>query len=332
MNFEGLATKSAQGQALSRDECYSLLRTPETEILQLIHAAFKIRQAHFGRKVHLCAIVNAKSGLCSEDCAYCAQSSISVAPIDKYPLIDQDKLVEEARSAKSAKATRYGIVSSGRAPTEREVDQLCEAIVRIKREVDIGICASLGFLTESTAAALKEAGVDRYNHNLNASEGHYSKICSTHGYQDRIETNQIARNAGLELCCGALFGMGETDADVVDLCLALREIGPNSIPVNFLHPIEGTRLEEMEPLTPITCLKILCLMRLVNPAVEIRAAGGREYCLRSLQPLALYPVNSIFVSGYLTTDGQRAGEAWQMIEDMGFEIEQDVADEVGVTL
>lgn len=223
-------------------------------------------------------------------------------------------------------------MGSGRAPGGREVERLCEAVRKVKQEVDISICTSFGFLTDPVAAALKEAGVDRYNHNLNAAERFYPHICSTHGYQDRLETLRIAKRAGLELCCGALFGMGETDADVVDLCLALREIGPDSIPVNFLHPIEGTRLEEMEPLTPITCLKILCLMRLVNPAAEIRAAGGREHCLRSLQPLALYPANSIFVSGYLTTDGQRADEALQMIEDMGFEIEQDVADEVGVTL
>jgi len=223
-------------------------------------------------------------------------------------------------------------VGSGRAPGGRDVDRLCQAVRRIKQEVDIEICTSFGFLTESAAAALKDAGVNRYNHNLNASEHYYDKICSTHTYQDRVETLRIAKRAGMELCCGALFGMGESDADVIDLCLALREVGPDSIPVNFLHPIPGTTLGHREPLTPMRCLLLLCLMRLVNPSAEIRAAGGREFCLRSLQPLALYPANSLFVSGYLTTSGQRPDEAWQMIEDMGFEIEQEVNEEVGVTL
>jgi biotin synthase len=202
----------------------------------------------------------------------------------------------------------------------------------VKTETAISVCTSFGFLTEETAASLKTAGVDRYNHNLNMAERFYPEVCSTHTYQDRIETLRIAKRAGLELCCGALFGMGETEDDIADLCMALREVAPDSIPVNFLHPIEGTPLEKRNPLTPVRCLGILCLMRLLNPSAEIRAAGGREFSLRSLQPLALYPADSLFVSGYLTTEGQTSDEAWRMIEDMGFEIEQDVADEVGVTL
>jgi biotin synthase len=198
----------------------------------------------------------------------------------------------------------------------------------IKKEIGIDICTSLGFITEEEALALKNAGVNRYNHNLNASERFYPNICSTHSFQDRVQTLRNARAAGLELCCGALFGMGERDEDIIDTLLALREIKPDSIPINFFNPIKGTPLENTYYLTPLKCLKILCLTRFLNPRIEVRAAGGREYHLRSLQPLTLYPVNSLFVSGYLTTTGQTPEEAWKMIEDMGFDVEEERSVEV----
>ncbi|MFC1533573.1 biotin synthase BioB [Thermodesulfobacteriota bacterium] len=186
----------------------------------------------------------------------------------------------------------------------------------------------MGFLTEDDALALKDAGVDRYNHNLNASERFYSSICSTHTFDERIQTLLNARAAGMELCCGALFGMGERKKDVIDTVFALREIGPDSIPINFLHPVPGTPLEGTNQLTPMNCLVILCLVRFLNPRKEIRIAGGREYHLRSIQALALYPANSIFVSGYLTTSGQTPEQAWKMIEDMGFEVEEERSMEI----
>jgi biotin synthase len=194
--------------------------------------------------------------------------------------------------------------------------------------VGIEICTSLGFLTEEAARALKEAGVDRYNHNLNTSERFYPQICTTHTYQDRLQTLRNARAAGLELCCGAIFGMGESEEDIIDIAFALREAAADSIPINFLHPIPGTPLEKVNYLTPLRCLAILCLLRFLNPRTEIRVAGGREFHLRSLQPLALYPANSIFVAGYLTTSGQAPEEAWRMIADMGFEVEQERTMEV----
>lgn len=201
-----------------------------------------------------------------------------------------------------------------------------------RRELDIEICASVGFLTEETARSLKEAGVDRYNHNLNASERYYPRICTTHTYQDRIQSLQYARMAGLQLCCGALFGMGESEDDVIDLAFALREVEPDSVPVNFLHPIPGTPLEGVDYLSPAKCLAILSLIRFLNPRREIRLAGGREFHLRSLQPMALYPANSIFVSGYLTTTGQTPEQAWQMVADMGFVVEQEVVEEAATSL
>jgi len=176
-------------------------------------------------------------------------------------------------------------------------------------------------LGESDARRLKEAGVDRINHNLNSSEHFHPEIVTTHTYQDRLTTIRNARAAGLEICSGGIAGMGEADEDLIDLAFALREVAPHSIPMNFLHPVEGTPMESRRELTPQRCLKILCLFRFLHPRTELRIAGGREFNLRSLQALALYPADSLFVGGYLTTPGMPADEAWKMIEDLGFEVE-----------
>jgi biotin synthase len=333
MNYLSLAEKCLQGEVLARDECQAVLATPQSVsdgLLELLNAAYKVRQATFGNKVMLHLLINAKSGLCSEDCAYCSQAAVSTAAIDTYPLLDEKEILEGARRAQEARAIRYCIVTSGRAPTPAEVEHVCQAVRRIKKTVGISVCTSLGFLDEASARALKEAGVNRYNHNLNTSQRFYSNICTTHSYQERVETLRNARKAGLELCCGALLGMGESDDDIIDLAFTLRELSPESIPVNFYHPVPGTLLENVRYLTPLKCLSILCLFRFLNPRTEIRVAGGREYNLRMLQPLALYPANSIFVSGYLTTPGQNPDEAWQMITDLGFQVEQEVSGEVAV--
>jgi len=324
MNYQKISEKVIQGQELSREECYSVLRAPQDRLLQLLEAAFRVRETYFGRKVRLHFLINVKSGLCPEDCAYCSQSSVSQAKIEKYPLLDDEEILNGAHEAKSAKAMRYCMVGSGRSPSKKELDKLCRVVKRIKEEVGIDICLSMGFLTDALARLLKDAGVDRYNHNLNATERFYSQICTSHSYQDRLRTLWSAKKAGLELCCGAIFGMGESEDDIVDLAFSLRKVGADSIPINFFHPIPGTPLDGMNYLTPLKCLTILCLLRFVNPDREIRAAAGREFHLRSLQPLILYPSNSIFVSGYLTTSGQKPEDAWQMVEDMGFEVEQEV--------
>lgn len=332
MDFMKLAAKSLDGEALSRSECLEVLNCPEDRILELLQAAFKVRSRYFGRKVVLHMLLNAKSGLCSEDCSYCSQSAQSKAPIEKYPLMEEDRIVQGAREAVSAKARRFCIVTSGASPSAKELDRLCDAVGRIKKEVGIDICTSLGYLTEEAALKLKNAGVNRYNHNINTSSRYYSSICRTHTFGDRLEALRNARKAGLELCCGVLLGMGETEHDVIDAAMELRQVTPDSIPVNFLHPIEGTPLADQAEMSPVKCLAMLCLVRLLNPSTEIRAAGGREYRLRSLQPLALYPANSLFVSGYLTTGGQTPQDAWKMIEDMGFEVEQEAVEEIGASL
>jgi len=235
--------------------------------------------------------------------------------------MSKEKLLESAKQAKAAGAVRFCIVNSGRGPTHKEIDQIAEVVREIKSEVEINICCSLGLMEEDKVRTLKAAGVERINHNLNTSERHHPNICTTHTYQDRVGTVNNVKSVGLSSCCGGIMGMGETDEDIIDLALALRDLGVDSIPLNFLHPIEKTPFAGIHTLTPQRCLKILCLFRFVNPDKELRIGGGRELNMRSLQPLSLYPANSLFVNGYLTTPGQAATETHQMIADLGFEIE-----------
>jgi biotin synthase len=206
---------------------------------------------------------------------------------------------------------------------DREIDEIAAAVRSIKRETPIQICCSLGLMNETQAKRLKAAGVDRVNHNLNTSEAFHTSICTTHTFQDRLATLKNVRAAGLEICSGGIVGMGEQDDDLIDLAMALRDVKPDSIPLNTLHPVAGTPLENCDQLTPQRCLKVLCLFRFLHPRTELRVAGGREHNLRSLQPLALYPADSLFVNGYLTTPGAPAPEVWNMIEDLGFKIVVD---------
>jgi len=318
-----LAEKALRDEPLTRAESRSVLDAPDDELLALLHAAFQVRSRYFGRTVRLQMLQNAKSGACQEDCHYCSQSAVSTAPIERYNLLPQKQMLEGARRAAASKAQRYCIVISGRSPLDREIEEIAGAVRAIKQEIPIQICCSLGLMSEEQAKRLKAAGVDRVNHNLNTSEAYHASICTTHTFQDRLATITNARAAGLEICSGGIVGMGEKDDDVIDLAMALREVKPDSIPLNTLHPVTGTPLENCDELTPQRCLKVLCLFRFLHPRTEIRIAGGREYNLRSLQPLALYPADSVFVNGYLTTPGAPAPEVWGMIEDLGFRIEVD---------
>lgn len=319
-DFHDMAQKSLSGQVLSHQESLEVLESSDDRLLNLLQAAFTVRKRHFGKTVRLQMLINAKSGACQEDCHYCSQSSISTAPIDRYGLLSTEDLVDGARRAAVANAQRYCMVISGRGPLDREMTDISAAAKAIKSEMPIQICCSLGLLTEGQAKQLKEAGVDRINHNVNTSARYHPDICTTHTHQDRLATLHAAQAAGLEICSGGIIGMGEQNEDLIDLALTLRAIGPDSIPLNMLHAIPGTPLEHCQDLTPQRCLKALCLFRFLNPATEIRVAGGREHNLRSLQPLALYPADSLFVGGYLTTPGQEAEEVSHMIADLGFEV------------
>ena len=322
MRLNELVKISLEGGILSREQCRRILNCPDGEVLALLDAAYKVRHRYFGKVVHIQVLTNAKSGLCPEDCHYCSQSRVSTAEIKHYPLLSKDKIVKEAIKAKQLKAKRYCMALSGRGPSESEIEKLCDIIRAIKKQTQLSVCLSVGVLEEGQAEQLKAVGLDRVNHNLNTSERFYPQICTTHTYQDRLQTVTRCRAAGLEVCSGGIVGQGETDEDIIDLLMAVRAVEAESIPLNFLVPIKGTPFEDRsQGLNPRRCLKILCLARFLNPDREIRVAGGREYHLRSLQPLSLYAANSIFVTGYLTTGGQPADEAWQMIADLGFELE-----------
>jgi biotin synthase len=322
-DYAVFARKSLSDEVLTRSECRDVLSAPDEDLLALLHAAFSVRSRYFGKTVRLQMLQNAKSGACQEDCHYCSQSAVSTASIERYNLLPQRQMIEGARQAASSKAQRYCIVISGRSPLDREIDEIAGAVRAIKQELPIQICCSLGLMSETQAKRLKAAGVDRVNHNLNTSEAFHGSICTTHTFQDRLATIRNARAAGLEICSGGIVGMGEADDDLIDLAMALRDVRPDSIPVNTLHPVAGTPLEHCDHLTPQRCLKVLCLFRFLHPCTEIRIAGGREHNLRSLQPLALYPADSVFVNGYLTTPGAPAPEVWGMIRDLGFTIEVD---------
>ena len=322
MNYASFAERALAGECLSRDESLAILQSPDEDILDVLAAAYSVRRQHWGNRVQLHVLQNAKSGFCPEDCNYCSQSSVSDAPIEKYAYLEKAAILEAARQAHRAGAVRYCVVASGRGPSAKEVDYVTEVAREIKAELDIELCACVGILDNAQAQALSDAGVDRLNHNLNTSERFSPEIVTTHTYSDRVRTLTAARLAGMELCTGVIFGMGETDEDVVDVLLALRDIAPNSIPINFLIPIEGTPLQEADYLSPNRCLRELALARFLNPAAEIRIAGGREVNLRSMQAMGLYAANSIFVEGYLTEPGQRNEDARLMIGDLGFVIDE----------
>ncbi|AZU60726.1 biotin synthase BioB [Neobacillus mesonae] len=324
MDWNKLAKNVIEGYELSKEEAKEILFSKDEEILSLVNAAYEIRRHYYGKKVKLNLIINAKSGLCPEDCGYCAQSIKAKTEIDRYTLISKQTIVEGAKEAKKNKIGTYCIVMSGRRPTNNEVDTVISAVEEIKNEVDqIKICACMGLVTEEQAVRLKTAGVDRFNHNINTSANHHTNITTTHDYDDRVNTIENVKKAGISPCSGVICGMGETEDDIVEMAFALKDLDADSIPVNFLHPIKGTKLEDLDDLTPLKCLKILALFRFVNPTKEIRISGGREFNLRSLQNLGLFIANSIFVGDYLTTDGQAAKEDYQLIQDLGFEIEDN---------
>jgi biotin synthase len=318
--WHDLGRRILDGRPLTREEGRDILLSPDEELLDLLAATYTVRRAHFRNIVHLYYLKNAKSGLCPEDCGYCSQSVVSNAPIERYAIANERVLLDGARQAKQSQARTYCIVASGRGPSDREVDHVCGVVKKIKEELGLHICACLGLLKPEQAQRLADAGVDRINHNLNTSRRYYEEICTTHTYQDRLDTLKVAHEAGMELCSGLIVGMGEQDQDILDAVFELRGLDVKSIPVNFLHAIDGTPLARKDDLDPRYCLKVLCLLRLAHPAVEIRIAGGREVNLRSMQAMGLYAANSMFVSDYLTTKGQSAEEDFAMVKDLGFEI------------
>ena len=319
-NWTGLADRVLAGRETSKEEALAVLRSPDPELVDLLGAAYRVRHHFHGNKVKIHVLENAMSGMCPEDCRFCSQSNIATGEIERYRLQSKEEMVAAARQAKKAGAWKYCIVTSTRGPSDPQLDTICAAVKEIKESVGIRVCTSLGILERQQAFRLKEAGVDRFNHNLESSPRHFPEICTTHAYEDRVRTIGYVQEAGMESCCGGIVGMGEQDEDLVELAFELRRLGVTSIPINFLDPRPGTPLAQQPMQDPKKCLKVLCMVRFVNPSRDIRCAGGREVVLRSLQPLVLYPCNSIFTNGYLTTGGNRDDADTRMIRDMGFEI------------
>jgi len=319
--WSALAGEALEGGTISREQARSILHAPADELLALLDAAFRVRRAHWGLRVSLHVLENAKQGACPEDCGFCSQSSKYESPSGEAPMKSVDDLVDGARRAFAARAKRYCMVTATRGPSQRDLDTICEAASRIKSELDIELCASLGLLTEAKAQRLAASGVDRFNHNLETSERHYAKLVTTHTWKDRVETVRIAQRAGMDTCCGGIVGLGEQEDDLLELAFALRELDVDSVPVNFLDARPGTPLAGYPLVEPGFALRALCMFRLVHPRTDLRVAGGREITLRALQAFALYPANSIFTEGYLTTGGATTHADHQMIRDAGFELE-----------
>jgi len=320
-NWNALAERSLAGEIISRTQAQAVLQAPDEVLLEQLAAAYRVRHHYWGDRVRLHFLLNAQSGLCPEDCHYCSQSKISSAEIEKYPLMAQEKILQAADRAAELKAGTFCFVISGRSPSESVFNRVLEAVRTVKTKHELKVCACLGLLSEEQTRCLAEAGVDRVNHNLNTSENYHPQICTTHTFGDRVATIKNVQTAGITTCSGGIIGMGESDDDVIDLAYSLRELNITSVPINFLIPIPGTPLAHLNELNPRRCLRILCLFRLILPSQEIRIAGGREVHLRSLQPLGLYPANSIFIGDYLTTPGQAARADLDMIRDAGFVLE-----------
>lgn len=321
MNLDAMVATALEGQSISREDALALLAAPDEEVMSIVAAAGRVRRHFFGNTILLNYLVNLKSGMCPEDCNYCSQALGSSAEILRYTWLSPEEVERTVRAGVENGASTVCLVASGRGPSNREVEKVAGIIEGIRNDhPDVKICACLGFVDEDKAQRLCDAGANRYNHNLNTSESSYADICSTHTYADRAQTVEAAQSAGLSACSGLIAGMGESDEQLVEVAFALRAMGVDSVPVNFLLPFEGTPLASHLELTPQRCLKILSMVRFVNPDTEVRSAAGREYHLRTLQPLVLEVCSSIFLGDYLTSEGQQGALDLQMIKDGGFQI------------
>ena len=275
------------------------------ELGELMALANRLCQDNLGDQVEFCAIVNAKSGRCSEDCAFCAQSAHHGTGCETYPLMEPDEIVAQGRSAAASGALRFGIVTSGKScPEGKALDNICRAAETLRRENIILPCASLGLLKPDQAKRLADAGFARYHHNLEAGPTHFPRICTTHPFEARVETVKNAQEAGLEVCVGGIVGLGESPAERAELALAVAELKPESVPLNFLNPIPGTPLGGLERLTPLQALAAVAVFRIYNPKAHIRTCGGRHQVMGSLAPMMyLAGASATMIGDYLTTTG-----------------------------
>ena len=323
--IDELAQKVVNGGEILISEARELSNAADSERPYLFAAANTIRQKYQGNEVHLCSILNGRSGHCTEDCAYCAQSVHHQTGVAVYPLLDSAEILRHAQAVEAAGVSRFSLVLSGRGMDDAEeaenFDRIIETYRLIKETTRLKLCASLGSLTQEQARRLKTVGIERYHHNVETSRDYYASICRTHTYEDRVRTISVAQEAGLAVCCGGIIGMGETLAQRIDMAFELRSMGISCVPVNVLNPIPGTRLESAAPLPPMEILKTLALFRFILPHAVIRTAGGREKNLRDLQSMALFSgANGMLSGGYLTTAGRSTELDHQMIDDLGLKV------------
>ena len=306
---------------MTREMALSILELPDKELPILLEKVYEIRKKYKGNTVGIQLLTNARSGDCTQDCTYCAQSRDSKADIDKYKLITYETLQQDGYTVKEKNLSRHCIGLSGIRFSDREISEFADEVRMLKKETGSPICCSIGFLTEQQAVMLREAGVDRINHNLNTSRKHYPSICTSHTYEERLDNIKRLKSLGFELCCGGIIGLGEDNTDVVDMLFQIQSIQPKAVPINFLIPLKGTALEDRDTsyLTGDYCLKILCLARLLCPQSDIRCAAGREVYLKGREKQMFYAADSIFASGYLTADGQGIDDTIKMITDAGFQ-------------
>ena len=318
--FFSLAEDSIEGKIPDNDTYKGLLMIPDHEVSGMLCGADMIREHYFKKEVHLCTICNGKSGKCSEDCGFCSQSAFSKTDSPVYPLMKKEDLQRGGLYASQTPINRYSIVTTGKRLPKKEVSAVADAMAELPGK-SIGKCASLGIIDYEDMQLLKSAGVNRYHHNLEACKSFFSRICTTHGYEERVNTILAAKESGLELCSGGIFGLGEGPEHILELAVALKELGVDSVPINFLTPIKGTPFESFHNLTPLRCLKIIAFFRYFLPDKEIIICGGREQNLGELHPIIFYAgASGIMTGNYLTTEGRTLDKDLEMIESLGFAV------------
>jgi len=309
--------------AITRAEGEELLELSSSEIIELIALANIVRENRQGNNINLCSIVNAKSGYCSEDCAFCAQSKFHHTKIDKYPLLTVEEIVRSALEAEKTDAEHFGIVTSGHKLSNKDFKEVVKAVKKISKKTNLRICASLGILSIEQLSVLKDAGLYKYHHNIETAESFFDQICTTHSYSERIDMIKRVKSLGLEVCCGGIIGLGEAPWQRLELVETLAKLDVDSIPINILSPIPGTKLASQPPLAPMEILKTIAIFRLMLPDKTIKLAGGREKNLRDLQPLGLTAgANGLLIGNYLTMPGQSPEKDLEMIRDLGLKVGQ----------
>lgn len=315
--IKNIEEKVLNDEKISREDALYIAGIDGTELFDLFASANRIRNHFRGNTVGICSIINAKSGACSEDCSFCAQSSKSKAKIDVYPLLSKEKIIQKARETKESGTERLSIVTSGKSITEIDLLMIADMIPEI-RKIGLTPCVSLGMLEEKGLTTLKSAGLDRYHHNIETSERFFPPVCSTHSYADKLKTIEIVKSVGLSLCSGGIFGMGETWEDRIDMAFLLRKLDVDSVPINFLIPIRGTVLEHRDFLQPLEALKIISLFRYILPHKEIRVCGGRMQILGEFNSMVfLAGADSLMIGNYLTTSGRNYEADFRLIEAYG---------------